>query len=57
MTLLTINGLLPLGLNTYWDFLPLRRDPRLPPDDGADGFYFGYVYLFDAETARIPGVA
>ena len=58
MTLLVINGLLPLGLNTYWGFLPLSGGVlafhlMTPPM----AFDFGYVYLFDAETSRIPGIA
>jgi hypothetical protein len=58
MTLLAINGLLPLGLNTYWGFLPLSGGVlAFHLMTAPMAFYFGYVYLFDAETSRIPGIA
>ena len=58
MTLLVLNGTLPLGLNSYLGFLPLSGGIlALHLMTAPTAFYFGYVYLFDAEAARIPGVA
>jgi len=58
MTLLVINGVLPLGLNSYWGFLPLTGGVfALHLITAPIAFYFGYVYLFDVEAERIPGLA
>jgi hypothetical protein len=58
MTLLVINGVLPLGLNSYWGVLPLTGGIlALHLITAPIAFYFGYVLLFDLEAERIPGLA
>jgi len=57
MTLLVVNSVLPLGLNTYWGFLPLTGGMlALHLITAPMAFYFGYVYLFDVDAERIPGL-
>jgi uncharacterized membrane protein YuzA (DUF378 family) len=58
MLLLVFTGVMPFGVNTLWGALPLSGGVlAIHIITAPIAFYFGYVYLFDARAAHVPGVA